>query len=419
MRTNEYHRGSSYQFQTGSINNQPTVFFVPAFYLCILLPYQHYFFLIQGSDRYELTLGFYLSMMAVISTFFSLFASIIIYKYRINFNINGPLSVLFILFLVAAIWGQFGLFPVYSTLYALAALALLIALQPMFLSLKGRGFKDLDRAAWLLLILMLILLIYHEIEFPRRVGGIQPNQWAKLSILAMALSFLAGSKKKFIFVIFAILLTAFAASRGGLILIVCFLSVYILLSRPVISAILIFLSSSFIIAILAITVSYFLPSLFDLIYSDVFAIDDEHRAIIGTGFTGRVDFWIVAINLFGEGNFWNMLFGLGFATRAGVDVQNIQFISAHQGFLNILLDLGFVGLTLFLVSVLWAILRGIRMCRLCFDVKFNASLVAFLFSYLVSMLIDPLYIRVGTPFSFLLFFLLVASSQHKLSGKPQ
>nr|WP_279239895.1 O-antigen ligase family protein [Scytonema sp. UIC 10036] len=82
--------------------------------------------------------------------------------------------------------------------------------------------------------------------------------------------------------------------------------------------------------------------------------------------TGRTPLWAIAISRlmerpffgYGRGAYWAP--GSNFAVEAGKSISGWIPPHAHNGFLDIALDLGLVGLSLFLISFLFSFVRALK-----------------------------------------------------------
>jgi O-antigen ligase len=158
----------------------------------------------------------------------------------------------------------------------------------------------------------------------------------------------------------------------------------------------------------------------DKVVDAVLCLNDSHRGL-GSGFTGRTTHWSDGWAAFSQ----SPLIGYGFRTRApNVEEQVLpEFINAHSGYVNLLLDVGLVGALPFIgvivgmfFSRLGEVRQRIRAFRdgHVFDVqterfqRLDRVVVAFLGATLLSWIIEPQVFNLGTPQSALLIFILVA-----------
>ncbi|MHA6297927.1 O-antigen ligase family protein [Devosia sp. CAU 1758] len=244
------------------------------------------------------------------------------------------------------------------------------------------------------------------------VGGIQPNQFAKLGIIVLVLTYLSGTNLKWIGVSISILTCTIATSRGGILYMSTFLLVYyanrINLRWLSVGAVGLMIMLPLLLFVESVAR---IPTV-GLIYSEILLLDDP-RFNFESGFTGRSDRWAVGMDLIGEAPF----IGNGFSTRTTVESFDPRTINSHQGHLNLILDVGFFGYSLFCLSAIAALNNLLRRWV-------NSSIMrtsgAAVFSYLVLMLIDPTHFGPIFPLSILFVLCLTASAPvESESGHPQ
>lgn len=158
-------------------------------------------------------------------------------------------------------------------------------------------------------------------------------------------------------------------------------------------------------ALLVLTV-VFLVVMAALIYTDeiegaivdLLLLDDPYRGL-GTGFTGRMESWREALEIFSN----NPFFGVGFRTH---ELYMTTLSSAHNGYLAVLAESGAFGLASALLLVLVALLRCGRLAmqgRRLAIIAFSATL-----GYLFLAVFERYFINMGNPTSMLVWMLLLA-----------
>lgn len=144
----------------------------------------------------------------------------------------------------------------------------------------------------------------------------------------------------FAIMVFALLMTG---SRGGLLALVAGMSVFLLKANGGIKIRTVLLG-----AFLVVVLSFVLQNYLSSALSSRFTL----QSVIESGGTGRIDIWKRALNIFSSSNVFRMLFGYGFGSFPDVlSRYSGWYVASHNDFIGVLLDLGILGLVLFLL--LW------------------------------------------------------------------
>lgn len=295
----------------------------------------------------------------------------------------------------------FGIFSIYCVLSSLWSIALLesfvqgICFAYFFLAFNSCA--DVERRIYFnalrfsslgIAILIVLAFIIYPVHNDRTVGGIQPNQLAKLSITCLFLCFMSGVRgvERTCLVCFSLLVLIFSGSRGGIAYLILALIGYAAVSmRSSVSRNKLVLLTGLGLLVLCGAIAIALNQHVTSIISDKLAINDAERGL-DSGFSGRTDHWFSGYEAFID----NPMFGVGFKVSQDV-------ILAHSGFLNLAIDLGGVGFIIFIFSFF---------CKLfiLYSRKWRVSPVYFSVSImlLAVWIVDPIYINLGNPFSVLL-----------------
>lgn len=129
---------------------------------------------------------------------------------------------------------------------------------------------------------------------------------------------------------------------------------------------------------------------------DLFLLDDRYRGL-GTGFTGRIEAWQEAFELFRA----NPIFGVGFRMH---ERYMSSLPSAHNGYLSMLADTGIAGT---LATFLLLGIAGSRVARMALSGNRQAIFAASFFAgYCAIAMFERFLINVGNPTSVLVWLLL-------------
>lgn len=297
-----------------------------------------------------------------------------------------------------------------QTLFAIAS-----AGTASFLVLAFSAWRDeiraglvLHYAGYVLAAYLLFLFATLNIRFGSSVGFIQPNQFAKLGLAVMVLGHCSHGKFRHISTALAISAAVVTTSRASILFLVVFLALYHLpRGRMNLATTGIGLCS----VALLVAADQALGLGYLAQFGDQVLLLEDPTQGVGTGFSGRDDHWRA-----GLAAAWENPLGFGYNTRQGIDVGGASTINAHQGFLNILLDVGVLGLALFIaaVVVLFRSTAPLAWGEDSYAVRNSAR--AFLVGFLGSMLLDPVYLSVTLPLSALFLCLLCIGGPSERRG---
>jgi O-antigen ligase len=137
--------------------------------------------------------------------------------------------------------------------------------------------------------------------------------------------------------------------------------------------------------------------------SSLFFLNDRYRGL-GTGFTGRVDAWQEALDLFQQ----NPAFGVGFRMH---ERYMTTLSSAHNGYLSLLAEVGVVG-TIPVFGL--ATLGGWRLFRRAVAGDSMAIFgFAFFSGYALLVVFERLFLNMGNPTSILVWIFLMIGGRHQ------
>jgi O-antigen ligase len=157
------------------------------------------------------------------------------------------------------------------------------------------------------------------------------------------------------------------------------------------------------------------PAVYKLVVDDILRLFDKERGI-GSGFTGRIEYWKETLEAF-----WlRPVFGYGF--RSASIGQGVATGGGHSGYLKILVETGFVGAVLIISAVVVEGVRRLRLALWCrrlwpqaaagIDVietmRINAVACATITMTLTLWIYEQLYINLGSVAALVLFVMLNA-----------
>jgi O-antigen ligase len=172
------------------------------------------------------------------------------------------------------------------------------------------------------------------------------------------------------------------------------------------------------------------PGLREMIFEDVMKLSDKSRGL-GSGFTGRFDMWVQALE-----EFWKRpVFGYGFRTSS-MQIGS-DFGGVHSAYIKILLEGGFVGAILVIATAVVELIRRLRLATrlrtmganempgmdLKESFRVNAICCASLCLLLTLWIYDQYYINLGSPISIIFFLVITAptfiTSQGITTRRPE
>ena len=280
-----------------------------------------------------------------------------------------------------------------QTSFAIASAGIASFLVLTFSSWRNeiRAGLVLHYAGYVLAAYVLFLFATLNIRFGSTVGFIQPNQFAKLGLAVMVLGHCGHGKFRHFSTVLAITAAVVTTSRASILFLVVFLAFYHWpRGRTNLTTTGIGLCS---VALLLAAEQALGLGYLAQFGEQVLLLEDPTQGV-GTGFSGRDDHWRA-----GLAAAWENPLGFGYNTRQGIETAGASTLNAHQGFLNLILDVGVLGLALFMAAVV-VLLRSTAPHAWgngSYAVRNSAR--SFVFGFLGSMLLDPVYLSVTLPLS--------------------
>ena len=229
----------------------------------------------------------------------------------------------------------------------------------------------------------------------RNVGNFHPNTFGIQGLIILALSFFSTNNilLRSFFLIISFFIPSIVVSRGGLFAILFFLLFYLIFKYLInknLSKILnyLFLGFIFLAPIFIILIYLLFPQLREIfVYFEL--IDSASRGL-NSGFTGRTNLWVNALELFQ----FKPLFGYGF--------NNFGY-KIHSSWLKILIETGLFGFSLFFIFLLKLFLRSIYSLKNNYNEKLCVA-TSFVMGACAYGIIENLIFEVTQAFSLLFFF---------------
>ena len=134
------------------------------------------------------------------------------------------------------------------------------------------------------------------------------------------------------------------------------------------------------------------------ILAEYLKIFDEARGL-DSNFTGRIDYWLLGIELFKE----KMFLGYGFRTRTNITTDDLQSISAHSGLINLLVDTGLLGFIPFLISIFKSIIQKADNLK----IRYNHYIISIFPSLILILTFEPVHFYLGLPFNLFLILTII------------
>jgi O-antigen ligase len=305
-------------------------------------------------------------------------------------------------------------------LYVLLTWALFVFGAAFWSADYGMVKRGLGWAGVIVLAFLVVLLFMHGLTSPgtarRAVGGIQPNQYGRVALAGLVLTFFLPRWLTYPAAAMAVILMVLVSSRSALLGAAIFLFCYLLLtvwSTTSFQRLLAFTTVSLALAAGALAVETYLlfhgSSLFTLLSEKILLVNDPARGL-GSGFTGRTEAWLEGLRALAE----RPLFGYGFRR---------QEVRAHNGYLNLMLDVGIplaVWFIAFIVVEIGRRIGAIHRLRLqAHDIALREELLlhriigAFLISALITWIFEPNYLNLGIPYTIL--FIAFLAAPHRFS----
>jgi len=325
-------------------------------------------------------------------------------------DVSGAMLSMFCLMML--VLAPLSLFPMHSAGYALLTLGTLCMASWVWHNDYRALRVMLLLAAALLLLALFLLFLKHG--FSRgSIGGINRNRFASTAMVAIICCFFGKGKIKWIGLLVGIPFIWMVTSRGSLLSLGVFSSVYFLLNLGVrrfipLAAIGVFVMVGVILS------GRGMGGKQDLVISNILMLDSAERGL-ESGFTGRAERWKEGLQTLRQ----SPLIGHGFRTRRNLSIESK---SAHSGYINLALDSGLLGISLVVGAFAIDFFRRLssilnvrkylgnqRVPDVIFD-SFNVNCLACAGYVTMGLhwVFEPNYLNLGTPWV-VLFFLLITS----------
>jgi O-antigen ligase len=270
-------------------------------------------------------------------------------------------------------------------------------------------FSGIVMFAWLF---ALVLHLGLSNGFGHGIGGINRNTTAAVGMAAMICCVLSANRTiRWGGVGCCALFALMVNSRGTMLALGVFLAVYYTLHKGTLragwrAALVLFLVA------VALLVSTFAQQ---FLFEDVMRLNDPNRGL-GTGLTGRVDTWKRGIEIFWK----SPLIGHGF--RAYLGSKEGFALTAHGGYVMLLIETGLIGTLLAVATVVLEAVRRMNRARQFRNapvaawpgidrqesLRLNAVACATMVNMLTYWVYEPLYLNLGTVMSVVFFLMLAA-----------
>ena len=310
-------------------------------------------------------------------------------------------------FLVSAFAAIGSIDPFRSAVYCFIGASMVWASAKYWQLFSDKAFLIIRLIAPTVLIILILMIMLLGIE-GRFIGGNLPNNIGKICYVLLCTGMLWRNGWKYLFILAAVGLALMLSSRSTLSAMLAFGLAYQLIAAA--STRLQSFKRSVI--MMAVGTAILVPTSALLINTPIvrsaLALDSSDRGL-GSGLTGRTDYWKVGTKLVAE----KPIFGWGFRTRLSgtdaIETRNFEIQSAHSGVINLVVDTGVVGFLLMGFGYLGGILFYIReYVKLNVDnaVSMQAwreerSLllrvsISFLIGFIPYWFIEPNYLNFGT-----------------------
>ncbi|HEY8596430.1 MAG TPA: O-antigen ligase family protein [Devosiaceae bacterium] len=254
----------------------------------------------------------------------------------------------------------------------------------------------------------------------RTFGGIEPNVLGAITFCGLVLAQTYRPKLRWVVTSLFLVYLLVISSRTYFIVSVIFLLIHLAITcRPSrIARLVLPTAVAATVALLLIQFSASAPGELSNSLVALTHLDDADRGI-GSGFTGRADLWAQGL----QTATLSPWLGFGFRTRADEFSLDALARSAHNGYLNLVLDIGVVGLALFLTTLLTATYLRWRRRRLlpgtCEQRKLDAIFLAVTPPMLLVLFFEPTHLNLGLPHNILFLFVLFHTScENRLGSEP-
>lgn len=337
---------------------------------------------------------------------------------RITFDLRVSL-VLFFLSLQLVL-SPLSVDPLRSGIYSTTSILLFLGSIVVWSGDQNHIRRTLEAMSFAIWIILTLLVLRHGVE-TRSVGGIQPNQFARVALVGMmAGSFREGWLRR-VSIVLAIGFSLLVSSRSSFLAAIVFAATIFALGRK--THVKLAVVGTIIFSVLILDLHSFMSLGRSRIASEideVLLITDPARGV-DSGFTNRFEFWRKGL----QGIADRPVIGYGFRTRRGVHSTQISTVSAHNAYLNLILDTGVVGAFIFLAAILVDCVRRISLLasirrwliaprpdrsriELQDDFEFNRVVLAAIVSTLALWISEPTFLHIGMAYPVFFQFMLAA-----------
>ncbi|MBK6024740.1 hypothetical protein QOZ96_001239 [Brevundimonas nasdae] len=288
-----------------------------------------------------------------------------------------------------------------SATYSLALLALFVS-GALFWCMPGSYVK---RSATLGLVVGGLMMAYLFRQLPlvgRDLGGIQPNVLGHIGFAFILLGYIAGGHTRTAAIVLGGALIAVGQARTVFLGLVTFLVVYHLVMPQIKnrqSLIMTAICASFALVLVSLTFEPVVDAS-SRAATQLLGVTDAART--GSGFTGRDTLWQNGLDVM-KGHELN---GYGFRTRGSKELSQAGIaVNAHSGIINAILDIGLVGLLLYMMVIGTAAFKMSEAWGRFRETSDRAG-AAFLVAMVPVLVVEPNYLNFGSASHFLMLLFL-------------
>ena len=355
-------------------------------------------------------IGFIIAFVAHLTFGIGVWLSI---PFQVTSTWSGRLLTAFCV--VALLTSPLSLVPTSSAVYSVAtwgvfALLCLYWQNDYQIVRRMTVFAGLVVLAW-----MYLLILKHGWTFGTGggvIGGMNRNTTALATLGGTVCCMLSPRRSiRWLAIAAAIVIALLVTSRGTMVALGAFLAVYYIINKGTFKAV----AYAFLGIVFFSIVLIASNSLREVLFEDVMRLHDKARGI-GSGFTGRFDYWKQAIEAF-----WKRpLFGYGF--RATTHGGGGEYGAIHSGYIKILVETGLVGGILVISAV---VIEAVRRLRIALQfrsmlpqaapgidvvetTRVNTVVCATIALTMTMWVYEQLYINLGSVIS-IVFFLMMAA----------
>lgn len=301
-------------------------------------------------------------------------------------SLTGIFILLFFMWscVVAVLFGHETMHAVFSSVAALILVVFFMTYQDDIQAGRVLHVAGMCLAAYLAFLFAILPL-----RMGLTLGGIQPNQFAKLGLAVLVLGHCTSGWFRWGALLLGTACALIATSRASMVFIAAFIMVYYLPAAPMKRAVTLAVGG---------TATVFLLLADGLINTGLSAalgekvlLLNDPRLGLGSGFSGRDVYWANGLQAISQN-----IMGWGFNTRGHTSAYQPWEVNAHQGYLNMILETGIFGL-MFFVAALVSFLTWVRSVTPRTTVSRTGY--AFGLSYPLIMGLDPIYFAITLPLS--------------------